>query len=56
MAVLYLLLMMNVRILHFVNDTHIVNTVLNGFVLPPKWCCQVFICNLRGMAGSMNVC
>jgi hypothetical protein len=32
----YLLLMMKVTILHFVNDTHIVNTALNGFVLPPK--------------------
>jgi hypothetical protein len=52
----YLLLMMKVTILHFVNDTHIVNIALNGFVLLPKWCCQVFICNLIGMSGSVNVC
>lgn len=43
---------MKVMILHFVNDTYLVNTVLNGLVLPPKWCCQVFICNLRGMSGT----
>jgi hypothetical protein len=32
MAVFDLLLMKKVTILHFGNDTHIVNTALNGFV------------------------
>jgi hypothetical protein len=43
MAVFYLLLMMKVTILHFVNDTHIVNTALYCFVLHPKWCVVKFL-------------